>query len=410
MEHGVIEFTLGVLFFTIIILLLVGLILLSRSWLVASGEVLINVNQRRQIRTPAGIKLLEALSNAKLLLPSSCGGQGTCGQCRVKVESGGGIILPTELNHISKREARNGERLACQVAIKGDLSIEIPEEIFGIQQIRCSVKSNRYVSTFIKELVLSLPSGQHLAFRAGGYVMLESPPHDIYFRDFDIPERYRQNWEKLGLLHFESKSNVAVHRAYSLANYPLEDTMIMLNVRIATPPPNAPDAPPGIVSSYIHSLKPGDEVTISGPYGEFFARQSDAEMIFIGGGAGMAPMRSHILDQLKRINSQRKISFWYGARSTADLFYVEQFDALAKEYDNFHWYVAISQPQESDYWTGYTGNIHQVLYEAYLREHETPEECEYYLCGPPMMTASVIKLLEDLGVEKDHIFFDDFGE
>jgi len=405
----VIEIALGVLFFTTIILLLVGLILVSRLWLVSSGEVLIEINQRRQIQAPVGVKLLEALSNAKLLLPSSCGGQGTCGQCRIKVDSGGGEILPTELNHISKREARNGERLACQVTVKGELSIEIPEEIFGIQQIRCRVKSNQNVSTFIKELVLSLPSDQHIAFRAGGYVMLESPPHDIYFRDFDIPEQYRQDWEELGLLRYESKSKVSLRRAYSLANFPLEDTIIILNVRIATPPPNAPDAPPGIVSSYIHSLKPGDDVTISGPYGEFFARQSDAEMIFVGGGAGMAPMRSHIFDQLKRIKSQRKISFWYGARSKSELFYVDQFDALAKEYDNFDWYVAISQPKESDHWTGYTGNIHQVLYDAYLREHEAPEECEYYLCGPPIMAASVIKMLEDLGVEKENIFFDDFG-
>lgn len=405
-----IEFSLGILFFTTIILFLVGLILVARSWLVTSTEVLVDINQRRQIKTPTGLKLLDVLSKAQLYLPSTCGGQGTCGQCRVKIESGGGEILPTELNHITKREARNGERLACQVTVKSPLRIEIPVEIFGIRQWNCKVVSNQNVSTFIKELKLALPENQHIDFRAGGYIMLESPPHNIYFRDFDIPDLYRQDWETLGLFRYESKTTVTEHRAYSLANYPLENNVILLNVRIATPPPNAPDAPPGKVSSYVHSLKPGDYVTVSGPYGEFFARQSDAEMVFIGGGAGMAPMRSHIFDQLKRLNSRRKISFWYGARSKAELFYTDEFDALAKQYDNFEWHVALSQPKESDHWTGYTGNIHQVLLDAYLGLHVAPEECEYYLCGPPLMAASVIKLLDDLGVEKENVFFDDFGD
>lgn len=403
------EIGLGVGLFTAIVLMLVGVILLARSRLVESGNVEVVVNEERRISTPVGLKLLNVLGNAQLFVPSACGGGGTCGQCRVKVLEGGGAILPTETTHITKREAREGERLACQLSVKQSMRIEVPRELFGIKKWQCRVRSNRNVSTFIKELVLELPQGERLDFRAGGYIQIECPPHEVSYADFDIPEEFRPDWDRFNLWRYVSKVGAPVTRAYSMANYPAENDIVMLNVRIASPPPSEPNVPPGVMSSYIFNLKPGDMVTVSGPFGEFFAKETQAEMVFVGGGAGMAPMRAHIFDQLKRLNSTRTISYWYGARSRREIFYQEDFDTLAAEHENFQWHVALSDPLPEDDWDGYIGFIHSVLHDHYLAAHPAPEDCEYYLCGPPMMTAAVIKMLHELGVEKDNILMDDFG-
>ncbi len=403
------EITVGTVLFTGIVMALAVMILLARSRLVPSGDVHINVNGERDLSVPAGSKLLNTLSANDLFLPSACGGGGTCGQCTVKVMEGGGALLPTEATHISKRMAADGVRLACQVNVDQDLRIEVPEDVFGVNKWECTVRSNDNVATFIKELVLELPGGETMDFRAGGYIQIECPAYRLSFRDIDVPEQYRADWERFKLFDLESVVDTPEMRAYSMANYPDESDIIMLNVRIATPPPNAPEAPPGIMSSYIFGMKPGDKVLVSGPYGEFFAKDTDAEMVFVGAGAGMAPMRSHIFDQLKRLHSRRKISFWYGARSLREAFYIEDFDQLAAEFDNFEWHMALSSPLPEDEWTGPTGHVHKVLYQDYLKDHPAPEDCEYYLCGPPMMTASVIHMLEDLGVERENILLDDFG-
>ena len=405
------EIILGVVMFTLIVLVLSGLILVVRSKLVNSGDVIIEINDEadKQIRTPAGDKLLNTLSGNGIFISSACGGGGSCGQCRVTVKEGGGDILPTELSHISKREAKEGCRLACQVAVRQNMKIELPEEIFGVKKWQCEVISNDNKATFIKELKLRVPDGEDVPFRAGGYIQIECPEHTVAYKDFDVPDEYRGDWDKFNLFRFVSEVKEPTLRAYSMANYPDEKGIIMLNVRIATPPPGVPDAPPGIMSSYIWSLRAGDKVTISGPFGEFFAKETDAEMVFIGGGAGMAPMRSHIFDQLKRLGSQRKISFWYGARSLREMFYQEEFEQLARDNPNFSFHIALSDPLPEDNWTGYTGFIHNVLYENYLKHHAAPEDCEFYMCGPPMMNAAVIKMLQDLGVEDENIMLDDFG-
>jgi Na+-transporting NADH:ubiquinone oxidoreductase subunit F len=403
------EITLGVTLFTAIVLALVGIILLARARLVASGNVTITINGERELETPTGLKLNTALAAADIFIPSACGGGGTCGQCRVKVHAGGGDILPTETAHINRRDAAGGARLSCQLVVKQDLQVEVPAEVFGVKKLHCSVRSNRSVSTFIKELVLEIPAGEHMDFRAGGYIQIQCPPHRLAYRDFDIPEEFRADWDRHNLWRYSSAVDAPVLRAYSMANYPGENDIVMLNVRIATPPPTQPDVPPGIMSSWIFSLKQGDTVTISGPYGEFFARDTNAEMVFIGGGAGMAPMRAHILDQLKRIGTERTLSFWYGARSRREIFYQEEFDALQAAHSNFEWHVALSDPQPDDHWEGYQGFIHEALLLHYLSYHPAPEDCEYYLCGPPMMNTAVIGMLEDLGVERDNIMLDDFG-
>ncbi len=395
--------------FIIIVLALVFIILMAKSRLVASGNVNITINGEKTVQAPVGSKLLGALADNKLFVSSACGGGGTCAQCRVKIFEGGGSILPTEESHITKREAREGDRLSCQVAVKQDMKIEVPEEVFGVKQWRCKVRSNENVATFIKELVLELPEGENVDFRAGGYIQIECPPHQVSYKTFDVEDEYHEDWDKFNLWRYESSVKDKVVRAYSMANYPEEKGIIMLNVRIASPPPNNPDVPPGEMSSYIFNLKPGDEVTISGPFGEFFAKDTDAEMVFVGGGAGMAPMRSHIFDQLRRIKTDRKMSFWYGARSKREMFYVEDFDMLDAENDNFDWHVALSDPQPDDNWEGETGFIHNVLFENYLKDHPNPEDCEYYMCGPPVMNAAVINMLENLGVESDNILLDDFG-
>ena len=405
------EIFLGVAMFTIIVLALVVIILSAKAKLVSTGDITISINDDadKSINTQAGGKLLGALANAGVFVSSACGGGGTCGQCRVKIKSGGGDILPTELDHITKREAKEGERLSCQVNVKEDMVIELPEEIFGVKKWECEVISNGNEATFIKELKLQIPDGESVPFKAGGYIQIEAPAHHIKYKDFDIEEQYRGDWNHFKFFDLESKVDEETIRAYSMANYPGEEGIIMLNVRIATPPPRDLSLPCGKMSSFIFSLKPGDKVTISGPFGEFFAKETENEMVFIGGGAGMAPMRSHIFDQFRRLKTTRKASFWYGARSKREMFYVEDFNAIAEENENFSWHVALSDPQAEDNWDGYTGFIHNVLFENYLKDHEAPEDCEFYMCGPPVMNAAVIAMLKDLGVEDENILLDDFG-
>ncbi|MBU2203368.1 MAG: NADH:ubiquinone reductase (Na(+)-transporting) subunit F [Gammaproteobacteria bacterium] len=405
------DIILGVAMFTLVVLALVAIILVAKSQLVASGDITISINgdPNKAIKTKAGGKLLGALADNGIFLSSACGGGGSCGQCRVHVHAGGGEILPTELGHITKGEARQGCRLSCQVNVKSDMDIEVEEEIFGIKKWDCTVISNDNKATFIKELKLQIPDGESVPFRAGGYIQIEAPAHHVKYKEFDIPAQFRGDWERFNFFSLESKVDEETIRAYSMANYPEEEGIIMLNVRIATPPPNNLSLPCGKMSSFIWSLKEGDKVTISGPFGEFFAKETEAEMVFIGGGASMAPMRSHIFDQLRRLKSKRKITFWYGARSKREMFYVEDFDMLAAENDNFEWHVALSDPQPEDNWAGYTGFIHNVIYENYLKNHKAPEDCEFYMCGPPMMNKAVINMLKDLGVEDDNILLDDFG-
>ena len=395
--------------FTLIVLALVVVILSARAKLVASGDVNILVNGEKKIVAPAGDKLLQTLAGNGLFLPSACGGGGSCAQCKCVVKSGGGSMLPTESSHFTKRDAAEGWRLSCQVPVKQDMEIDVPEEVFGVKQWECTVESNPNVATFIKELTLRLPEGENVDFRAGGYVQLEAPPHHVKFSDFDVEEEYRGDWEHFGFFKLESKITEPVIRAYSMANYPEEKGVVKFNIRIATPPPRSQGIPPGQMSSWVFNLKAGDKVTVYGPFGEFFAKETDAEMVFVGGGAGMAPMRSHIFDQLRRIKSDRKMSFWYGARSLRELFYQDEYDQLSDENDNFDWHIALSDPQPEDNWEGLTGFIHNVLYEQYLKDHPAPEDCEFYMCGPPMMNAAVIKMLKDLGVEDENIMLDDFG-
>ncbi|MCB1689317.1 MAG: NADH:ubiquinone reductase (Na(+)-transporting) subunit F [Halioglobus sp.] len=399
----------GVGMFTAIVLLLVAVILMARSRLVSAGAVNILINGEKTITVPAGGKLLQTLSEADLFLPSACGGGGTCAQCKCIINEGGGSMLPTEEAHFNRREAAEGWRLSCQASVKQDMEITVPDEVFGVKQWECTVVSNPNVATFIKELTLQLPEGENVDFRAGGYVQLECPPHRVKYADFDIEEEYRGDWERFGFFNLESVVNETVIRAYSMANYPEERGLVKFNIRIATPPPGSQGIPCGQMSSWVFGLKPGDKVKVYGPFGEFFAKDTDAEMVFIGGGAGMAPMRSHLFDQLKRLHSKRKISFWYGARSLREMFYTEEYDQLAAENDNFEWHVALSDPQPEDNWDGYTGFIHNVLFEQYLKNHPAPEDCEYYMCGPPMMNSAVIQMLTALGVEPENIMLDDFG-
>jgi Na+-transporting NADH:ubiquinone oxidoreductase subunit F len=403
------EIILGVGMFTAVVLALVGFILAARARLVSTGDVTIDINGEKSVTVPAGDKLLQTLANAGLFLPSACGGGGTCAQCKCIVTDGGGSMLPTEESHFTKREANEGWRLSCQTPVKQDMKVEVPEDVFGVKQWECTVESNPNVATFIKELTLKLPEGENVDFRAGGYVQLECPPHHVKYSDFDIEEEYRGDWERFGFFEHESIVTEDVIRAYSMANYPEERGVVKFNIRCATPPPGSHGIPPGIMSSWVFSLKPGDKVKVYGPFGEFFAKETDNEMVFVGGGAGMAPMRSHIFDQLRRLKSTRKISFWYGARSMRECFYNEEYDELAAENENFDWHLALSDPQPEDNWDGLQGFIHQILYDNYLKDHPAPEDCEYYMCGPPMMNAAVIKMLVDLGVERDNIFLDDFG-
>ncbi len=405
------EIGLGVLIFTGIVFFLVALILVARSQLIPAGEITISINNDpdKRLTVDPGDKLLGVLGSHNIFIPSACGGGGTCAQCRVKIKAGGGDILPTETAHINKREAKEGYRLSCQVNVKQDLELELPAEIFSISKWTCRVRSNICRSTFIKELTLELPAGAELNFRAGGYIQIEAPPHVSEYKTMEISAQYRDDWDKFNLWQYRSQVDEPLVRAYSMANYPEEKGIVMLNVRVCPPPMQVPAAPPGQMSSFIFNLKPGDTVEVSGPYGEFYARDTDAEMVFIGGGAGMAPMRSHIFDQLKRLHSQRKISFWYGARSLREAFYIEEFNELAAKHANFSWHLVLSEPLPEDNWSGATGFVHQYLCENYLAHHPAPEDCEYYMCGPPMMNKSATEMLYNLGVELENILFDDFG-
>ena len=402
---------LGVAMFTAVILALIALLMAARSKLVATGDVTITINEDpdKALRVPAGGTLLAKLAESQIFIPSACGGKGACGVCEVVVKEGGGDLLPTETGYISRGEAKRGCRLACQVKVKGDMRIEIAPEVFSVRKWKCRVVSNRNVATFIKELKLALPEGEEVPFRAGGYVQIECPPHRLSFRDFAIDEAFRADWDKFDLWRFRSGCAETVTRAYSMANYPMEKGILLFTIRIAFPPGYKEDIPPGIMSSWVFNLKEGDEVTVSGPFGEFFARETEAEMCFIGGGAGMAPMRSHIFDQFHRLHTKRKATYWYGARSLKEAFYQDEFDAIAKANPNFTWHLALSEPLPEDNWKGYTGFIHQVLLERYLKDHPAPEDIEYYMCGPGPMTKAVINMLLDLGVERENIMLDDFG-
>ena len=402
---------LGVAMFTAVILALIALLMAARSKLVATGDVTITINEDpdKALRVPAGGTLLAKLAESQIFIPSACGGKGACGVCEVVVKEGGGDLLPTETGYISRGEAKRGCRLACQVKVKGDMRIEIAPEVFSVRKWKCRVVSNRNVATFIKELKLALPEGEEVPFRAGGYVQIECPPHRLSFRDFAIDEAFRADWDKFDLWRFRSGCAETVTRAYSMANYPMEKGILLFTIRIAFPPGYKEDIPPGIMSSWVFNLKEGDEVTVSGPFGEFFARETEAEMCFIGGGAGMAPMRPHIFDQFHRLHTKRKATYWYGARSLKEAFYQDEFDAIAKANPNFAWHLALSEPLPEDNWKGYTGFIHQVLLERYLKDHPAPEDIEYYMCGPGPMTKAVINMLLDLGVERENIMLDDFG-
>ncbi|WP_420813362.1 NADH:ubiquinone reductase (Na(+)-transporting) subunit F [Plesiocystis pacifica] len=394
-----------------VILALVAVLLVARNSLVNTEDVtiLINEDSSKALKIPAGATLLNTLADNKIFIPSACGGMGSCGVCIVHVHEGGGAVLPTEEGWLSRGQIREGCRLACQVKVKQNMEIEVEPEVFSVKKWECTVRSNDNVATFIKELILELPEGEEVPFRAGGYIQIECPPHTVHYKDFDIGEEYRGDWDRFNMWRFTSVVDEDVTRAYSMANYPEEFGIIMLNVRVASPPPRQPDLPPGKMSSYIFNLKEGDKVTISGPYGEFYARETDAEMVFIGGGAGMAPMRSHIFDQFKRIKTERKVSFWYGARSLREAFYIDHFDGIAEEFPNFNWTLALSDPLPEDNWEGPTGFIHAVCRELYLDKHEAPEDCEFYICGPPMMNQAVIQMALELGVEPENVMFDDFG-
>jgi Na+-transporting NADH:ubiquinone oxidoreductase subunit F len=405
------EVLLGVVMFTGVILALVALLLGAKRKLVASGDVsiLINDDPSKAVKVATGSTLLGALADNKIFIPSACGGKGACGVCDVVVREGGGDLLPTETGFITPGEARRGHRLACQVKVKRDMKIEVAAELFSVRKWKCRVISNRNVATFIKELKLALPEGEEVPFRAGGYVQLECPPHGVAFRDFDIDPQFREAWDRFDLWRFRSATEVPVTRAYSMANYPLEKDILLFTIRIAFPPEYRQDIPPGIMSSWVFGLKPGDEVVVSGPFGEFFARDTAAEMCFVGGGAGMAPMRSHIFDQLRRLKTQRRMTFWYGARSLREAFYTDELDALQAAHPNFNWHLALSEPLAEDHWTGPIGFIHNVLHDEYLATHPAPEEIEYYMCGPGPMTKATIGMLLDLGVERENILLDDFG-
>lgn len=398
----------------VLTLLLVALLLFAKAKLMPSGRVQIDINSgERILETDPGGTLLTTLSNEKIFLPSACGGGGTCGLCKCQVFSGAGNILPTEVGYFTRKEQNNNWRLGCQVKVKENMAIGIPEEVLGVKKWECEVVSNRNVATYIKEFVVKLPEGENLKFRSGGYIQIDIPKYSICFKDMDVESQYRPDWDATNMWDLKCVNKEATFRAYSMANHPAEGNIIMLNIRIATPPwdraKNAfMNVSPGISSSYIFTRKPGDKVTISGPFGEFFIKDSQNEIVFVGGGAGMAPMRSHIFDLFKTKKTTRKVSFWYGARSLREVFYEDDFREIMNEFPNFTYHLALSEPREEDNWTGPTGFIHQVLYDQYLKEVEAPEDIEYYLCGPPMMTESVQKMLDNLGVPQENILFDNF--
>lgn len=411
-----VEIFAGVGMFTGMVLVLVVVILIARSKLVASGDVkvLVNNDPDKALTVAAGGKLLNVLADNKIFVSSACGGGGTCAQCRVKVFEGGGDILATELNHITKREAKEGERLSCQVSVKQDMKIEVPAEVFSVKKWECEVVSNDNVATFIKELVLKLPDGELLDFESGGFIQIEVPPFECSFSTFDVDERFHGDWDRFRVWDLKTVNTETVFRAYSMANHPAEGNVVMLNIRIATPPPDRAkggwmDVNPGVVSSFTFDLKPGDKATISGPFGEFFIQETEREMVYVGGGAGMAPLRSHLFHLFHTLKTGRKVSYWYGARNPNEVFYEDQFRDIEEKFPNFSFHIAMSEPRDEDNWTGYRGFIHQVVEEHYLAQHTAPEDIEYYLCGPPLMLQAVLKMLDDMGVEEEMIRFDDFG-
>jgi Na+-transporting NADH:ubiquinone oxidoreductase subunit F len=402
------ESTLAILIFSGVVMALVGMILAARRLLLPQGEVRVVVNDSRRFEVPRSTRLLAALESHGLPLPSACGGKGTCGQCRVTLVASASPPLPAEAALLSPEEIAAGIRLACQQSYRETVAVRIPETIFGVNRWTCRVRSARFVGTMIREILAELPPGEKIDFRAGGFVQVTAPPYAIRFRDLPVDSFVRDDWDRLDLWRHEAGTDTPVSRAYSLANYPDEDRVVMLLVRLAPPPPLAPpDTPAGVVSSYLFQVEPGSELTVAGPYGHFFANESDAEMIFIAGGAGMAPMRSHILDQLRRIRTKRPISFWYGARSPREILYRELFDELAEEHANFRWTVALSEPDPD--WGGEVGFVHEVLQRCYLADHPSPERCEYYLCGPPVMASATRSMLATLGVPLENIYLDDFG-
>ena len=406
----------GVGMFTGVVLALVTIILVARSRLVPSGNVriLINDDESKALSVPAGGKLLNVLADNKVFVSSACGGGGTCAQCKVNIYEGGGDILQTETSHITKREAREGVRLSCQVNVKQDMKIEVPPEVFSVKKWECEVVSNDNVATFIKEFIVKLPEGETLDFQPGGFIQIEVPPFECDFKDFEgIDERFHPDWDRFNVWDFKLVNTEPVFRAYSMANHPAEGDIIMLNIRIATPPPDREkggwmDVPPGIASSYVFSRKPGDMVTISGPFGEFFIQETDREMVYIGGGAGMAPLRSHLYHLFHTLKTGRKVSYWYGARNPNEVFYEDHFRKIEEEFPNFTFHIAMSEPRPEDNWDGYVGFIHQVVHDHYLKDHPAPEDVEYYLCGPPLMLQSALGMLDDLGIEEEMIRFDEF--
>lgn len=404
----------GVIVFLIAVLIPVAILIIVKKRLTPEGNVKIDINDERELEVKPGNSLLQTLAEEEIFLPSACGGKGNCGMCRCQVLQGGGSILPTEKGFFSRKEQLDNWRLACQVKVREDMKIQINPQIFGIKKRECTVVSNRNVATFIKEFVVKLPEGEHLDFLSGGYVQIEVPKCDVRYSDIAVDEKYCKDWERFQMFNFVMHNPEPQFRAYSMANNPAEDDIIMLNVRIATPPFDKKNGGfmnvnPGVCSSYIYSLKPGDKVTVSGPFGEFHIRDTQKEIVFIGGGAGMAPMRSHILDLFLTKHTRRKVSFWYGGRSLRELFYIEDFKHIEAENPNFKFNIALSSPLPEDNWNGFVGNIHEMLFENYLKNHPEPEEIEYYLCGPPMMTRAVLSLLDNLGVQKNNILFDDFG-
>ncbi|MBN2598325.1 NADH:ubiquinone reductase (Na(+)-transporting) subunit F [Labilibaculum sp.] len=405
----------SIVIFLLVILVLVSILLYAKKKLTPSGEVTIDINEGNlKLVVEPGNTLLGTLGAQKIFLPSACGGGGTCAMCKCQVHDGAGSILPTETGYFTRKEAQNDWRLACQVKVKEDLSMSIPQEIMGIKKWECEVVSNKNVATFIKEFVVRLPEGEILDFKSGGYIQIDVPKIDVDFKDMIIEDKYRGEWEQFKMFDLKMKNPEPTYRAYSMANHPAEGNIVMLNIRIATPPFDRVNGGwmnvnPGICSSFIFSRKPGDKVTVSGPYGEFFIKETNNEMMFIGGGAGMAPMRSHIFHLFHTVKTGRKATFWYGARSLKEVFYAEQFDAIAADFPNFEWHLALSEPQPEDNWEGPTGFIHQVIYDNYLSKHEEPEDVEYYLCGPPMMNSAVTNMLYELGVPDEMVEFDDFG-
>jgi Na+-transporting NADH:ubiquinone oxidoreductase subunit F len=405
----------SIVIFLIITLLLVGLLLYAKTKLTPSGTVTIDINNgEKKLEVNAGNSLLSTLAEQKVYLPSACGGKGSCGMCKCQVISGGGTILPTEVGFFSRKQQMNNWRLGCQVKVKENLGILLPPEVLGVKKWECTVVSNKNVATFIKEFVVKLPEGEKLNFRSGGYIQIDVPKCSVDYKNISVEPEFKPDWDKMHLFDLKMVNPEPTFRAYSMANHPAEGNIIMLNVRIATPPFDRAKGGmmpvnPGICSSYIYSLKPGDKVTVSGPYGEFFIKDTENEIVFIGGGAGMAPMRSHIFHLFKTLHTKRKVSFWYGARSKREIFYESDFEEIAKEYPNFSFHIALSDALPEDKWTGSKGFIHQVLFDEYLKNHPAPEDVEYYLCGPPMMTSSAIKMLDNLGVQPENIMYDNFG-